>query len=296
MSLVMLFPSTAARLRLLAIRRLAGAAPEGSKPPRHDVVSHQVVFDGDVTSLGDRLGRAGFLGSTFRRRARKLRLLILVGAPAAVLAGITLHLPALSLRTAFVGLSFGALSGLGVWLLFLRAREREFEREVLFRLPLFLESLMLGVESGMAVLPALENVVSRRERVAKNDPVAHIFAIAYRLASHGIPLESALEMVASNLHIRALRHVLLHLDISANAGGELLPSLRNLSDHAHLEWKLSVEQRVRRLENLVVFPVFACVIGLILLTAAVPLVPLLNLQSTLAARPELRSIPIPKPQ
>ena len=43
----------------------------------------------------------------------------------------------------------------------------------------------------------------------------------------------------------------------------------------------SYENRVRRLENLVVFPVFVSVIGLMCLTAAVPLVPVLKLKESL---------------
>ena len=64
----------------------------------------------------------------------------------------------------------------------------------------------------------------------------------------------------------------------------MIPALRGLSEHAHTEWRLSVEHRVRRLENWVVFPVFGAVLGLLLLLSAVPLVPLLSLNQSLQTK------------
>ena len=89
------------------------------------------------------------------------------------------------------------------------------------------------------------------------------------------------EIIADAIDIKVLRHVLMHMDIANSEGGELIPSLRALSDHAHSEWKLSVEARVKRLENIVVFPVFFSVIGLMLLVIAVPVIPLLNIKDSL---------------
>ena len=105
----------------------------------------------------------------------------------------------------------------------------------------------------------------------------------YRIDGGGIPFTQALGMVASSIEIRAVRNVLLHLDVSSAEGGRLVPALRSLSDRAHQEWKLGVETRVRRLENLVVFPVFISVMGLMLLTAAVPIVPLVEFAKSLSA-------------
>ena len=44
---------------------------------------------------------------------------------------------------------------------------------------------------------------------------------------------------------------------------------------------MQVETRVRKLENIVVFPVFMAVMGLLLLTSAVPLVPVFEFMSSL---------------
>jgi pilus assembly protein TadC len=171
----------------------------------------------------------------------------------------------------------------------------------MFQLPLVLENLILLVEAGLGVLPALEQIVFSRIKNAKEqggsiDLTTFLLKVVYDLSAHGMPFAEALERVADATEIRSLRHVLLHLDISASEGGELIPSMRSLSDHAHTEWRLSVETRVNRLENMVVFPVFVSVIGLMILTASVPLVPVLEFFETVKAQSASQGTSLGNPQ
>lgn len=279
------------RFRLIQLSD--GASLQNDIPDPASTPFLNAEAEASLSNFDDRLGKAGFLTIPQRIKAGYIRIVVLT-APAIALPLFRLfatHGAAAPLSLFLFALS-GLYFGLVAWLLFLKYRQTDFEREVLFRLPLFLESLILVVEAGMSVLPALESVISRKERLRHNDPVSHVFSVVYRITSSGLPFDQSLEIVAGRMHVRALRHVLLHLDISANAGGELVPSLRALSDHAHIEWKLSVEERVRRLENFVIFPVFASVLGMILLISAVPLVPLLKLQDTLK---EKQSLPLHSP-
>jgi len=164
-------------------------------------------------------------------------------------------------------------------LFFLRSRARAHEQEVLLKLPLALEGLILLVQSGLGVLPAIDALVKSSD---ERNPVMVYLKQAYDLSSNGLAFRDASRVVSTSIpNLPVLRHVLLHLDISQVDGGEILPSLRSLSDYCQAEWKLSVQSRVRRLENLVVFPVFLSVIGLLFLTAAVPIVPILELQAKL---------------
>ena len=280
----MLFQRFQSRYRLL---RLLSVCPQPSAA-QESQEGVELRREYRLENLQDRFGSAGYLGEESRRRGRRTRLLFLTLTPAAFLLLSALRKG--SLPSPFSGLLLclgGVYCGLNLWILLLKYLKKDFEREVLFQLPLFLESLILVVETGMGVLPALEQVLQRRERLRQVDPVSELFRLVYGLSSRGLPLEQALDLVADHMTLRPLRHVLLHLDISANIGGELVPALRNLSDHAHNEWRLSVEGRVRRLENLVVFPVFVSVMGMIALIAAVPLVPLLGLQETLQHREPL---------
>lgn len=240
---------------------------------------------GILRRLGDRFGKAG-LYSTGERHAMLLLLLCLGFAGGAlglfVSSGSSLQV----LLTCGSGLYFGVL----VWFWYLRRRMREFEREVLFHLPLVLESLILLVESGLGILPAIERLVGRTHNNGAATPVHRLLRVVYELSAHGMPLKQALATVAEVVPIRVFRHVLLHLDISGSEGGELIPSLRSLSNHAHREWTHSVETRVRRLENLVVFPVFASVLGLMLLTVAAPIVPILEFQEKIETKQSVSKV------
>ncbi len=176
----------------------------------------------------------------------------------------------------FLGEILGIFVGLYISALFsvlkLRRMKMEFQRAILFGLPLTLESLILLVESGLGILPAIEKLIVSANEANKKDPVTLILGLLYRLTYNGIPFTEASKMVADLIDNPALRHVLLHLDLSGSEGGSIKSSLRSLSNYSHNEWKVSVEVRVKRLENLVVFPVFTSVIGLMILIAAVPLV------------------------
>ncbi len=247
------------------------------KEVREEVVLDWSNAESNLALISGRLGRAGYLASADKRKAKLLITCFILG--------VTFLAVALGSRS---GSTYAVVSGVLalytsflISLYYLRHREAEVRREVMFQLPLVLENLILMVEAGLGVLPALEQIVfsrihSAREQGRALDLTTFLLKVVYDLSAHGMPFAEALERVADATEIRSLRHVLLHLDISASEGGELIPSMRSLSDHAHTEWRLSVETRVNRLENMVVFPVFTSVIGLMILTASVPLVPVLE--------------------
>src|SRR5262249_36639451 len=145
--------------------------------------------------------------------------------------------------------------------------------------------------AGYGLFPALECAVTAAKSADRPSVLSRLFDLVVHISAAGIPFPEVLEMVATAVPYRVLRHVLLHLDVSAIEGAELVPSLQSLSEHTHVEWRLSVEHRVRRLENWVVFPVFGAVIGLLLLVAAVPLVPLLEMDHRLRTGPVVAAAP-----
>ncbi len=231
-------------------------------------------LESELELLQNSLGKVGFTTAGVQRSAKRIRLLLIFGsASTGAFLGLCSGKPFLTI----IGAALFGYIGLMAWLAFLRLKERRFNQNLLFYAPLVLESIILLVESGLGVLPAIEQLL----RQARPNPVIDYLRIAYNYTEAGVPFADSLELVADSADQRIIRHVFLHLDISGNEGGELIPSLRSLSGYAQTEWKLAVEERVKRLENLVVFPVFVSVIGLMLLTAAVPLVPVLELRDQL---------------
>ncbi len=188
----------------------------------------------------------------------------------------TLSIP-FFLITNFVGLYIGFV----IFLFAKKWHSQSIDRRILFQTPLVLESLILLVESGLGILPAIEKVISGTRSEKRNIPVEYLDKI-YNLSLRGLPFSEAVELIADTTENKVLRHTLLHLDASQSGGGELVPALKSLANHSHSEWKLDSEARVKRLENLVVFPVFVSVIGLMLLSASVPLVPVFEFNRSLA--------------
>lgn len=290
-ALALFFTLTAAALLIAGRRnsarsRLLALANLDNIPDEKQEIAWKDGADA-LKNLSDRLGRTGYFTEKERAFANTLKLIVIFG--------LTIGCCAFGffqgkLVGAAIGLGLGIYIGLTAWLGYLSYRTRDLAREIMFQIPITLESLILLVESGLGILPAIEKVVSTKDESGERNPVTYFLKLVYELSARGMPLGQSLELVADSCDYRVLRHVFMHLDISGNEGGELIPSLRNLSSHSHLEWRLSVEHRVKRLENLVVFPVFASVMGLILLTASVPLVSVLNLRDTMEKQRQSTSI------
>lgn len=203
----------------------------------------------------------------------------LIGVGAAVLSvTLALAITASSLKSqCFIVVAGGYLAALSVYGV-KKWRTIRREREALFSLPLTLESLILLVEAGVGLLPAI-----RLTGESLKNPVTALLCRLHQITDAGVPFSDALREVATQCDHSIQKHVLLHLHVASSEGGSLASALRNLSDYAHLEWKLAVERRVRKLENTVVFPVFVGVLGLLLLSSAAPIVPLLELRDNLGS-------------
>ena len=259
-------------------RLLALDAPHPSSGTKHPRVT--------LPALIDPLGRAGLV----ERGERHVFLASAVGGCvlSSVAAGVLASRIDLSpLIGAVLGLSLGAL-GVQVSL---HRRQRAYSARMVGSLPLTLESLILLVQSGLSVLPAIAACAAQMS--SRDAPALRFFTILYDRTITGQAITDAVEEIAAALPYPAVRHVLLHLDIAGAEGCSIADALRSLSDYAHAEWRAGVEERVRRLENVAVFPVFAAVIGLFCLVVAVPLVRVQSIRSGLV--PATGSIPAATP-
>ncbi len=250
-----------------------------SEDSQNDQTSRTAAFNVriELKNFQGRLGRAGLLAHAQRRRFLVIASVFTLGFCGLLVFATKSYGAGVSLLGVVVGIYGASL----LLLLYLRRAEKQFNQQILSELPLVLESIILLVESGLGVLPALEQVTNSSEISFSEPPVKKTLLAVYQLSKSGMPFSQALEEVARVVSHPVLRHVLLHLDVSGAQGGELVPALRALAEHAQVEWRLAVEHRVSQLENYVVFPVFIAVIGLMLVTAAVPLVPVLEFMDSI---------------
>lgn len=236
---------------------------------------------GSEKNLDAKLIDAGFIDVSEQLSVKYRRNILLLGG--AVLFGILAFFLYRTMFAVFIGVIAGLYSSALIWVTWVKVKTKDVVRSCYFDLPLILEELILLIESGLGLFPAMERVCSIDFEDGLKDLglCRKVFKKAYSLASHGMPISQAFSVVSRSVNCVPLKQVLIHLDVSASVGGELLVSLRALSEQVHREWKMQVETRVKKLENFVVFPVFMAVMGLLLLTAAVPLVPVFEFMTSL---------------
>lgn len=200
---------------------------------------------------------------------------ILIPVVILALAALTL-----SLQTT-VALAIAIPSGL---VLFKGHRERankERERERLtFYLPLVMERIVMAVEAGLDVLPALHTVYSLElENKSELDPVTLLLKEACDLAENGATLEQALKDVAAKVDSIGVKHAFIHLALAHRDGGELVQPLRELSDSTQLYYQETMEEMIAKLPVKATLPLVITFGGLIMCFLASPIVQILMMTS-----------------
>ena len=179
------------------------------------------------------------------------------------------------------GLFVGAFAGLIVALVTLKIIRKKRESLLETRIPLFIEQMILLVESGHSLQSAYFSTVEISETFDELCPLVGTLKLVKELAESGLQFQEAMLSVSENSDNPAIRHMLFHLDMSTSTGGEIIPSLRALGSYSYQQWKVGLEEKVKKLENTSVVPLFVAVIGLMFLVAAVPLVPLSDFSKSL---------------
>lgn len=280
---------SASRSRLSNLARRSAAYPFSHDVPEEAGVApdDEARFSAELLLLDgrmqDRLGRAG--GITPLRRRRVVQTLVLSTLSIAVMSVGACRALIESPRAVAVVVVIGVYGAALTVHLGLTLMQKRFEREAMFELPLFLDALTLLVESGLALVPALHRLVELRRSLGRADVVTVVFDTVRSLSDRGISFHEGLMLVSEGLTIPALHHALVHLDIASNEGAKLIPAMRALGDTTYGQWRMSVEGRVRRLENYSVFPVFGAVLGLMAILSAGPIVQLMALDDRMAPVP-----------
>lgn len=230
-------------------------------------------------ALDDQLSLAGFVTSLEQSRVGKLKVfLISISLFLALVYGIS---QGKSLVSIFVILFVSLYLAYFLFTFYMRIKKTESLRDAYFDTPLVIEEVILLIESGLALFPAIEKVCTSGKGRFSKSIVRKYLKMVYQLTIGGIPMSEAFLHVSNICPFPPIRSMLVHFDVSCNVGGELLHSLQALAIQVHNEWKVSVETRVKKLENLVVFPVFIAVIGMMILVAAVPMVPILQFMDSI---------------
>ena len=159
-----------------------------------------------------------------------------------------------------------------------RAREVRVTRQLEFHLPLLMERIVMAVESGLDIIPAVGVILEleQQERTLRSspslNPVTVLLEKVYDLSQAGVPFEKALSETALRSNCGAVRHAFVHLGLAHREGGEVMGPLRELSDATQLYYQETIELEIAALPAKATLPLVLTFAGLIILFISTPLV------------------------
>ena len=183
-------------------------------------------------------------------------------------------------------------TGIGIAIgVIINERRREGEalqkiKSIEYFLPLIMERLVMAVEAGLDVIPALKTVVEIEKQqtaflMARGhrqtpDEVTIAMNLVLSRTEKGQKFEDALKEVAATYNCPTLYHAFLHLGVAQREGGELISPLKELSDATQLQYQDSVEEEIAKLPVKATAPLVLTFAGLILFFLSSPLVQIIS--------------------
>ncbi len=176
----------------------------------------------------------------------------------------------------------GALSYIASRYYLSQCRAR-FKKQLEFFLPVVMERIVMAVEAGFDIIPAIGAVLALDERMSEidsrrvKDPVILLLERVYRLSQAGVPFDKALDEYSSTSPCRALRHAFMHLGLAQQEGGEVMGPLRELSDSTQLYYQEAIELEIAAMPVKATMPLVLTFAGLVILFLSTPLVQISNI-------------------
>jgi len=153
-------------------------------------------------------------------------------------------------------------------------------RQIAYELPLVMERIVMAVQAGHDILPALKLVVtgggSGVGRSAKESPVLKSFREVVDAAESGMTLQSSLRMASLKTESTSLRHALLHIAVAHEQGGGLLFALSELADATQSYYQESVEEQIAALPVKATLPLVVVFGGLLVILLTAPIIQTLD--------------------
>lgn len=151
------------------------------------------------------------------------------------------------------------------------------EQQVNYFLPVVMERLVMCVQAGLDIVPAIKLVVSLGEGAGKRDAVTELLSRVYQMTESGYTLSDALHEVSDQAEYPAVRHAFVHLGLASMEGGELTGPLRELGDATQLYYQDSVETELAQLPVKATMPLVLTFTGLIICFITVPILHVLGI-------------------
>ena len=154
-------------------------------------------------------------------------------------------------------------------------------RQIAYELPLIMERIVMAVQAGHDILPALKVVLDYQERNGKDSKIkrSRVLEILREVvvgSEAGMTLQTSLRIAAQKNESTPLRHALLHIAVAHEQGGGLLYALSELSDATQSYYQETVEEQIAALPIKATLPLVVVFGGLLVLLLTSPIIQVLE--------------------
>lgn len=149
------------------------------------------------------------------------------------------------------------------------------KRRIVFHLPLTIERLVMSVQAGLDIGPAIERVVVNSSFSKSENPCDRILSKVLELNQSGLTLEESLQEVAELSNLPVIRHTFSHLASAQRDGGEILRPLIELADATQQAY----QEEIAKLPIKATLPLILTFSGLLICMMTPPILQVLGLIS-----------------
>jgi hypothetical protein len=165
---------------------------------------------------------------------------------------------------------------------YLKIKKENQNRLIAQMIPLVMERLVMAVEAGLDIIPAIKSVIEidklaqSKQKKITIDPIVQALSSVIEIAERGASFEDSLKLVAKKYDNHALTHAFVHLGIAFKEGGEVIGPLRELSDATQSYYQETIEEDLAKLPVKATAPLVVTFAGLILFFLSSPLVQIIS--------------------
>ncbi len=150
-------------------------------------------------------------------------------------------------------------------------------KRLAFYLPLTIERLVMSVQSGLDIGPAIERLVASRGNSRIDNPCEELFSQVLALNQSGLTLEESLNEVSNASPLPTIRHTFSHLASAQRDGGEILRPLIELADAAQQAYQEEMDEEIAKLPIKATLPLILTFAGLLICMMTPPILQVLSL-------------------
>lgn len=162
----------------------------------------------------------------------------------------------------------------------LARRKKVSARSVDCHLPVAIERILVGVEAGLDIVPAIRAAVESAVELAgeyrRPDPVLETFRRILALLDGGMRLEDALDRNQIGIDVPALAHALMFLRQASLDGASITAALRELADATQRRAFDQIEEQIAGLPVKATVPLTLIFAGMLSILLTAPIVRVLE--------------------